>query len=184
MSSTFKILLYYKYVPIEDPEALKDAQKLLCQELGLKGRILVSQEGINGTTAGEEKNVNKYMTITSAIPGLEDMEWKISWAHEQVFPKLRVVVRDEIVTLGIKRNGEDVSLENKAEYIEPAELRQLYEEEKEFLIIDARNLYEATIGKFKNAVVPPIDNFRDFPQFVETLAEYKDKEVITYCTGG
>lgn len=184
MNST-KIILYYKYVPLAEPEALKVAQKALCEELGLKGRLLISQEGINGTLAGEPEKVDVYIAQTQKIPGLEDMEWKVSWADEQVFPKLRVVVRDEIVTLGIKKTGKDVQIANKADYIQPAELNELYESGKQFVIIDARNDYEAQIGKFENAIIPPIRNFRDFPQFVqENLGEYKDVEVVTYCTGG
>jgi UPF0176 protein len=184
MMSAFKILLYYKYVKLVDPEAIKDAQKELCQRLELKGRILVSEEGINGTVAGLTANVDSYIAETENNPAFRGMEWKISWADEQVFPKLKVVVRDEIVTLGVKKNGPDVSIENKAEYIEPEELRQLYENNKDFVIIDARNLYEAKIGKFKNSIAPPIDNFRDFPAFAKQLEPYKDKDVVTYCTGG
>lgn len=179
-----KILLYYKYVDISDPEALKTQQKNLCQKLNLKGRILVSHEGINGTLAGLVADVDKYITETTKIPEFADIEWKVSFADEQVFPKLRVVVRDEIVTLGLKKRGSDVAISNKAHYIEPEELLSLYESNDEFLIIDARNAYEAEIGKFKNAVIPPIDNFREFPEYVKTIEKYKDKEVVTYCTGG
>lgn len=179
-----KILLYYKYVSVADPEALKLQQKELCQRLELKGRILISEEGINGTLGGQPEKVDAYIAETTRQPGLNDIEWKVSWADEQVFPKLKVVVRDEIVTLGVKKTGQDVSIENKAEYIEPTELRELYEKNADFVIIDARNMYEAEIGKFKNSLIPPIDNFRDFPAFVEQLQPYKDKEVITYCTGG
>lgn len=184
MQRDFKILLYYKYVTLEDPEAIKRWQKDLCARLNLKGRILISSEGLNGTLAGEPTAVDEYMAETAARTEFADMEWKVSWADEQVFPKLRVVVRDEIVTLGIKKTGIDVDLDNKAHYIEPAELRTLYESNEDFIIIDARNLYEAEVGKFKNAVVPPIDNFRDFPEFTKKIADYKEKEVVTYCTGG
>lgn len=184
MAEKFKILLYYKYVSVPNPEELKISQKELCLKLNLKGRILVSTEGINGTVAGLEVDIDAYVVETKKIPGLSDMEWKISWADEQVFPKLRVVVRDEIVTLGIKKTGADVSIENKAQYIEPAELKDLYEKNEDFIIIDARNNYEAEVGKFKNAIIPPIKNFRDFPEFVKSLQKFKEKEVVTYCTGG
>lgn len=185
MSLPIKILLYYKYVPLENPAALKDVQKALCQTLGIKGRILISAEGINGTVAGDEAAINEYMLQTAQLPEFQDMEWKISWAEEQVFPRLKVLVRDEIVTLGVKKTGTDVSLEDKAAYIEPKELLEWYETQKDFVIIDARNGYEAEIGKFKHSITPNIDNFRDFPQFVtQQLSQYKDKEVVTYCTGG
>ena len=185
MNKKFKILLYYKYIPLQNPELIKNQQKELCERLGIKGRILISAEGINGTCAGEEKEILEYIQATTTIPEFADIEWKVSWAESQVFPRLRVVVRDEIVTLGVKKTGMDVSLQNKADYIQPEELKELYENNEDFVILDARNLYEAEIGKFKNALVPPIDNFRDFPEFVEkNLAPYKDKNVVTYCTGG
>jgi UPF0176 protein len=180
----FKVLLFYRYVALNRPAELVKAQKELCQRLNLKGRILIADEGINGTLAGEPAAVDEYIAQTSAIDGLADTEWKISWADEQVFPKLRVVLREEIVTLGVKKTGMDVSLSNKAHYIEPEELKALYEKEADFIILDARNLYEAKVGRFKNAIVPPIDNFREFPAFVETIQEYKTKPVVTYCTGG
>jgi UPF0176 protein len=185
MSKNFKIILYYKYVPIKNPIQLQIEQKTLCQKLNLKGRILISEEGINGTAAGDEASINEYMRQTQAVPELRDLEWKISWADEQVFPKLRVVVRDEIVTLGIKKTGTDVKISNKADYIPPTELKELYESGDDFVILDARNAYEAEIGRFKNALIPPIDNFREFPEFVENnLQDYKDKNIVTYCTGG
>lgn len=184
MSKAFKILLYYKYVSIADPEKLKEEQRELCTRLDLKGRILISSEGLNGTVAGTPAEIDEYVTATSARPEFQDMEWKISWADEQVFPKLRIVVREEIVTLGFRKTGKDIPIEQKANYIEPEELRALYESDEDFVILDARNLYEAEVGKFKDAIIPPIDNFRDFPEFVKTIENYKDKNVVTYCTGG
>lgn len=184
MAQPFKILLYYKYVSLENPENIRAAQKELCQNLNLRGRILISGEGINGTVAGLASDIDQYITKTREQPAFADMEWKISWADEQVFPKLKVKVRDEIVTLGVKKSGADVAIENKADYIEPEELRQLYESQADFVIVDARNNYEAKIGKFKNSITPSIENFRDFPAFARELKKYQDKEVITYCTGG
>lgn len=183
--NAYKVLLYYKYTQIGDPEAIRQAQSLLGQNLNLKGRILIADEGINGTLAGLPDDVDTYIKKTTQIKGFEDIEWKVSWADEQIFPRLRVVVRPEIVTLGLRKQEIDVSLGNKAYYIEPEELLKLYEDEEDFVILDARNEYEAKIGKFKDALIPPIDNFRDFPEFVsENLENYKDKPVVTYCTGG
>ena len=186
MENRYKVLLYYLYTDISDPEVIREWQYNLCSENDLKGRILIATEGINGTIAGSEKAIDAYMSETSSRGGFSEMEWKISWSSEQVFPKLKVKVRDEIVTLGLEKyyKDSDVSLDSKARYIEPEELLELYEEEKDFLILDARNEYEAKIGKFKNALVPPIDNFREFPKFVESISDYKDKPIVTYCTGG
>lgn len=179
-----KILLYYKYTNIENPEDLQEKQKELCKRLDIKGRILVSPEGINGTVGGEQKSVEEYMKTTNEYPGLEDMEWKISEGPVNSFPKLRVVIREEIVTLGLKRKDMDVNLAHKAEYIEPEELKKMYERKEDFVIIDGRNEYEGRVGKFKNAIVPNIKAFREFPKFVKTIEHLKDKQIITYCTGG
>lgn len=184
MTKKFKVLLYYKYVKLRNPEQIMLKQKELCQALNLKGRIIIAKEGINGTVAGTLKNINAYIAKTSKIKAFSGMEWKESWANEQVFPKLKIVVRDEIVTLGLKKKSQDVPIFKKAHYIEPEEVQGLYENSAEFIMIDARNIYEAKVGKFKNALVAPIDNFRDFPKFAKKLTKYKDKEVVTYCTGG
>lgn len=181
----FQVLLYYKYVHIDDPELLCSQQKQLCQKLALKGRILIADEGINGTLAGKPENIDTYIKETESVSGLNDIEWKISESDDQVFPRLRVAVRPEIVTLGLRQQAIDVTLANKASYIEPEELLELYKTNQDFVILDARNEYEAKVGKFKDALIPPIDNFREFPEFVQKhLRSYKHKPVITYCTGG
>lgn len=181
----YKVLLYYKYASIKDPDSLCKKQLDFCKQHEIRGRILISDEGINGTLAGKPAAVDAYIELTTQEPGLEEIEWKVSWADEQIFPRTRVVVRPEIVTLGLRKESMDVHLNNKAHYIEPEELLKLYESNDDFVILDARNIYEAKIGKFKNALIPPIDNFRDFPKFVkQNLKDYKDKPVVTYCTGG
>lgn len=184
MSKQFKILLYYKYINLDDPQEIVEWQKKVCDSLNLKGRILIGDEGINGTLAGGEKEVDKYIKQTTTRPEFKAMEWKISWSDKQVFPRMKVTYRTEIVTLGVKKTGTDVSIDNKAHYIEPEELFDLYEKGEDFLILDARNLYEAKIGKFKDAITPPIDSFREFPAFTKTIEKYKDKNIVTYCTGG
>lgn len=181
----FTVLLYYKYVNIKNPEDFKLSQTDLCKKLGLKGRIIISSEGINGTIGGNKKATKEYINETEKYPGIGEVDWKISESKEDPFPRLRVVVRDEIVTLGVKKNKKkDVNLQNKANYIEPDELKNLYDKGEDFIIIDARNEYEGRIGKFKNAIVPNIEAFRQFPEFVETIKDLKDKQIVTYCTGG
>lgn len=180
----YTVLLFYLYIPIAQPDELLIRQKALCQSLNLKGRIILADEGINGTLAGEAQAVLEYQRALEKELGTTDIEWKTSQASEQVFPRMSIKVRPEIVTLGQKKQGRDVLIENKAHYIEPEELLELYEKGEDFLILDARNEYEARIGKFKNAIVPPIDTFKEFPAFAQSIADYKDKYIVTYCTGG
>ncbi len=176
----YKILLYYKFTHIDDLDQFRDQHFEFCQNHNLKGRILISTEGLNGTCAGLTEDIDAYMLFVEQIKGFEDIEWKISYSDEQVFPKLRVVVRDEIVTFKTP-----IDITKAAKYIEPKDLSDLYESGEEFVIIDGRNEYEARIGKFKNAIVPEINSFREFPSWFE---QNKDKiigkKVVTYCTGG
>lgn len=176
----FTVLLYYKFTKIENPKELRELQLNLCKKLGLKGRILISTEGINGTVGGTSEACEKYRLETIKHSGLEDIEWKISETESDPFPRLRVVVRDEIVTFKAK-----VDMSKAAAYIEPKELDELYDNNENFVIIDGRNEYEARIGKFRDALIPEIDNFRDFPDWFEKNKDkLEGKRVITYCTGG
>jgi len=176
----YKILLYYKFVEIKDPSTFREEQFAFCKKHNINGRILISKEGINGTCSGLGEDIDKYMADIEARQEFIDIEWKISYSDEQVFPKLRVVVREEIVTFKT-----DIDISKAAKYIEPKELSKLYDKNEEFVIIDGRNEYEARIGKFKNALIPNINNFREFPEwFAKNRDKFKDKKVITYCTGG
>jgi len=178
--NNYKILLYYKFTEIKNPQDFKDRQLKFCKEHNIKGRILISSEGLNGTCAGLESDIDAYIQEVEKEPGFEDIEWKISYANEQVFPKLRVAVREEIVTFKTP-----IDISKAAKYIEPKALSELYDTGEEFVIIDGRNEYEGRVGKFKNAIVPQIDSFREFPEWFEKNKDkIVGKKVITYCTGG
>jgi len=176
----FTVLLYYKYTDVDDPQKFRDAQFALCARLGLKGRILIANEGLNGTVCGTAEACEQYMSETAHDERFADMTYKVSEAEEQVFPKLRVVVRLEIVTLGV----EGVTTEHTAPYIEPEEFQKLLESGEEVYVVDARNNYEWEVGKFKGAITPDINHFRDFPDAVKELSHLKKKKIVTYCTGG
>ena len=178
----FQVLLYYKYVAMSEAEAqeLRESQSALCERLGLKGRILIAQEGLNGTVCGTPEATEEYMVATSSNPKFADMVFKVSQASEQVFPRLRVVIRPEIVTLG----AEGVTFAEAAPYLEPEEFQQLLESGEEVYLVDARNNYEWEVGKFDGAITPDINHFRDFPAAIKELSHLKHKKIVTYCTGG
>ena len=96
-----KIILYYKFAPIADPEAVRLWQRTLCEKLDLRGRILISQHGINGTLGGDLKDLKTYTKETKQHPGFKGTEFKWSDGSREDFPKLSVKVRDEIVTFGV-----------------------------------------------------------------------------------
>ncbi|HSX35630.1 MAG TPA: rhodanese-related sulfurtransferase [Patescibacteria group bacterium] len=184
-----KILLYYKFAPISDPEAIKLWQKTLCERLNLQGRILISRHGINGTVGGELADLKAYVKETKTYPAFKETTFKWSDGSREHFPKLSVKVRDEIVTFGaadeLQVNAQGVVGGGK--HLKPEQLHKLVAERgQDVVFFDGRNAHEASIGKFKNAVVPDTRTTRDF---LDELAgdkynDIKDKPVVTYCTGG
>jgi UPF0176 protein len=176
----FVVLLYYSFTPIADPQAFAQDQRSLCLSLGLKGRILIGGEGLNGTVAGTAEATNAYKEALWADTRFQAMEFKESHSAAIPFPKLKIKVRQEIISL----HDEFLDLDNRGKYISPEELQKLYEGGEEFYIVDARNNYESNEGSFKDAVTPDINHFRELPAMIEDFAELKDKKVVTYCTGG
>ncbi|GAC1372540.1 MAG: rhodanese-related sulfurtransferase [Candidatus Saccharimonadales bacterium] len=172
------VLLYYKYVTLSDPEAEMAAQRELCTRLGLKGRILLASEGINGTVAGSSDAAAAYIAYMNAHPLFSDIQYKQDVTPSQPFPRLRVKVRPEVVTLGV-----DVDSADTAPRLTPAEFNEMIKD-PDVVLFDARNNYESAIGRFKNAVTPDIPLFKDLPAALDQYEALKDKTVVTYCTGG
>lgn len=186
--STDKILLYYQFAPLSDPKAIMLWQRDLCESLGLRGRILVSEHGINGTVGGDIDACKKYIKKTRQYPPFYKTEFKWSDGSAEDFPKLSVKVRDEIVAFGaagelkVDENG----VMGGGRHLKPHEVNELVESRDDVVFFDGRNAMEAEIGKFKGAVVPDVKTTHDFIDELES-GKYdwmKDKPVISYCTGG
>lgn len=178
-----QILLYYKYVKIENPVALMRAQKRLCEKLNLKGRIIIAEEGINGTVEGITKNTEEYIAEMKKDERFSDIHWKKSEGTGHAFPKLSVRVREEIVSLHLHENDlKPWSVTGK--YLKPEELHEWIQSKKEFYIVDMRNDYEHKSGHFENSILPPMNNFRDLPKLLPLLSDIKNKTILTVCTGG
>lgn len=185
-----KIILYYKFTPLADPEAVRLWQRALCEQLELKGRVIIAPHGINGTLGGDIKDLKRYVTATKNHPAFKDMVFKWSeGCRQNDFPKLAVRVRPEIVTFGV---ADDIKVTERgiiggAQRLKPKDVHALVAERgDEVVFFDGRNAHEAAIGKFKNAVVPTVQHTRDF---TKELADpkydaIKQKPVVTYCTGG
>jgi len=180
----YRVLLYYKYVPIEDPETFRDEHLQFCFDLGLKGRILVAEEGLNGTVSGTVEQTNKYMEALRADPRFADIEFKIDEADDHAFKKMHVRHRDEIVNLSLDEE-EDVSpMEDTAEFLDPKEFHEEMQRD-DAIILDARNDYEYDVGHFRGAIRPNIRTFRELPDWIkENKDMLEGKRVLTYCTGG
>lgn len=184
-----KILLYYKFTPIEDPVAIKLWQKTLCDSLNLKGRILVSKHGINGTVGGDIDDLKTYIKETKQYDGFRKTVFKWSDGGREHFPRMSVKARKEIVGFHAPEEVkvDDQGVVNGGTHIKPAELHKLVEEKGEELVFfDGRNAHEAKVGKFKGAIVPDVNTSRDFIPELESgkYDHLKDKPIVTYCTGG
>ena len=180
----FQVLLYYRYVRIPEAAEYTDRHRALCESLGLRGRILIGEEGINGTVSGETSSTDAYMAALRADPLTADIVFKIDPAEGHVFPKLAVKLRPEIVTLGLPGEADIDPNELTGERLSPKEFLEAMQH-PDAVVIDGRNLYEAELGRFKGAICPPIGNFRDFPGWLrEHTDELRGKKLLTYCTGG
>lgn len=184
-----RILLYYCFTPLADPEAVMLWQRTLCESLGLTGRIIVSRHGINGTVGGSLASCKTYVRRTREYPGFRDMEFKWSQGSAADFPKLSVKVREEIVSFGAPDEVEVDShgVVGTGTHLTPTALHELVEEKGDDLVFfDGRNAMEAQIGRFKGAIVPDVETTHDFIRELESgkYDDLKHKPVVTYCTGG
>ncbi|MCS7318043.1 MAG: rhodanese-related sulfurtransferase [Candidatus Dojkabacteria bacterium] len=179
----YQILLYYKYVYIADPQRIRDWQENLCRQLNLKGRIIVAQEGINGTVEGLVENTEEYIREMNKNSIFVDIVYKKSIGTGDAFPRLSVKVRPEIVSLHLD-NENFYPWEVTGKYITAEELFNWYIQNKEFYVVDMRNDYEHRVGYFEKSILLPLKNFRDLPNVVHSISHLKDKTIVTVCTGG
>lgn len=180
MADIFPVILFYKYVAIQEPEQFAAAQRLLCDSLRLKGRILIAAEGVNGTLAGESAAIDQYVAALRSDPRFADVEMKVSPGDANTFPRLMIKVRQEIVAL---HAGPEIQAEQH-NHLSPAEWKRMLEEEPDAVALDVRNRYESAAGQFKNAVVCNIEHFRELPDYLPHLEELRGKKILMYCTGG
>lgn len=167
---------------IDDPQAFAEEHLAFCKGLGLKGRILVAKEGLNGTVSGTAEQTEIYMETLHHDPRFRDMVFKVDEAGDHVFKKMHVRARKEIVALKL---GDDIDPHRlTGKHLKPKEFYNALQD-RDAIVIDARNDYETQIGHFKNAILPDIETFRDLPKWIEqNLSDCKNKKVLTYCTGG
>jgi UPF0176 protein len=183
MEEKYKIILFYKYVDVGDPNQLQMDQVMLCSNLDLLGRTIVSKEGINSTLEGTEENMIKYVEEMMKDERFSDIDFKLSDSDGDSFPKLSVKIKDEIVST--KLDGEDLNPnEVTGKHLTPEELHEIIHGGGEYYLVDMRNDYEQKIGKFNGAIDSGMKNFRDLKKTAEDLSHLKNKKVITYCTGG
>lgn len=183
-----KVILYYKFVPVADPETTKLWQRELCERYGLKGRIIISTHGINGTLGGPIDGLKAYVKAMN-VSIFKKTVYKWSEGSADDFPRLSIKVRPELVAFGAP---DAVKVDNSGvigggKHLKPEEVNALVAERGDDVIFfDGRNAYEAQIGKFKNTVVPNVRYTRDFLKELDDpkYNDIKDKPIVSYCTGG
>src|SRR5690606_15217464 len=171
-----------------DPAMTMRWQRELCQRLELKGRIIVSKHGINGTLGGDIENLRRYKREMNASEVFRGITYKWSDGTGKEFPRLSVKVRPELVAFGAPDEIEvnEKGVKNGGKHIKPAALHKLVKERGDDVIFfDGRNAYEAAVGRFKNAIIPDTKTTRYFIKEIESdeYNDIKDKTVVTYCTG-
>jgi len=176
----YKTITFYKYVELKNPEQFREYLRGLCEGLNLFGRILIAEEGINAGVSGSVEEIEKFKQIIKTKRKFSDLTFRENASDKNSYHKLVVRVRPEIIAFGKK-----VNLRKKGKYLSPERFKKWLDREEDLVILDARNDYETKIGKFKNALILPIENFNEFTEAAEKiLVDKKDKKIIMYCTGG
>jgi UPF0176 protein len=196
--ATPKVLLFYAFTPLADPEAIRLWQHTLADSLGLRGRIIISPQGINATLGGDVIEMKKYVRGTRAYAPFKEIDFK--WSEGRAlsdgstadFPRLSVKVRDELVTFGApgELHVDADGVVGGGTKLTPAELHELVASAESHgsavTLFDGRNQIESDIGHFAGAVRPPVETTREFIAALDsgTYDHLKNQPVVTYCTGG
>ena len=175
----YRVLLYYIYSPIENPDLYREVHHLLCLRLNLLGRVIIAAEGINGTVSGLTADCDAYMAALRADARFAGIDFKIDEADGHTFYKLHVRVKNEIVHSDLPVDP----LRQTGIHLNPVQFQQL-RNAPDVVLVDMRSNYEHAVGKFRNAVTFDMENLRDLPDHVHEIEHLKDKKIITYCTGG
>ena len=172
----------YKFEPLENPVDLVRMYQQKCDELKLKGTMLISKNGINFSLAGTQQATDTIIAFLEEDNRFLNIPLKVTYSETQPFRRMKVRLKKEIISLGRKDiNPRDLT----GERISPQDLKNLLDNKEDVLVLDTRNEYETRVGKFENAIDLNLDTFRDFPKAIESLPEeYKDKQIVMYCTGG
>ena len=181
----YRVAALYKFSRILDPLKLHNEIRLKLKEISISGTILVGSEGINGTiSSSSKKNLSSAINFIKNIKGFEDLDIKLSSSDKNPFLRLKVKLKEEIVTIGDKAID---PTEIVGEYVEPKDWNNLIDH-KDTIVIDTRNNYEYSIGTFRNSLNPKTTKFREFPQWINkqkfTEDEKKNKNIAMFCTGG
>ena len=172
----------YKFESLVDPFDLVSVYQQKCDELELKGTMLISKNGINFSLAGTQQAVETIIAFLEEDNRFLNIPMKVTYSETQPFRRMKVRLKKEIISLG----REDIDPnELTGERVSPQNFKNVLDKKEDVLVLDTRNEYETRVGKFENSIDLNLDTFRDFPKAVESLPEeYKSKQIVMYCTGG
>lgn len=176
----YLVATFYKFVLLPDCQAQRQPLQETCQSLGIKGTILLAEEGINGTICGTESAIAAVFDYLKTDDRFVDLDVKYSWSDKMSFAKLKVKVKKEIVTFGQPQAN---PAKQVGTYVKPEQWNTVISD-PEVLVIDTRNDFEVSVGSFRRAVNPQTSSFREFPEYVEQLDPKQHKKVAMFCTGG
>jgi UPF0176 protein len=182
--SPVQVVSFYKFVPIPGSEVERHASEIsyFAEQLDIHGLMIMGPEGVNTTISGLASDIDRFISELDSRLKIGKIDLKSSAAPKHPFRKFQVKVRDEIVTLG--QPGVVPTDEVKGSHLAPEDWHDLLTNDPDVVVLDTRNWYETDIGKFKNAIAPNIEEFREFPEYVAKAGIPKDKKVLIYCTGG
>lgn len=179
-SMSYTVATFYKFVTLTELETKQELILAYCLTKDIKGTIILAEEGINGTIAGSQDAVTAVLAYLHSFSGLADLDVKKSTAKKLPFERMKVKIKDEIVTLGIPEVKPDSQV---GKYVEPQDWNQIISD-PEVTVIDTRNKYETAIGSFEGAIAPKTDSFREFPQYAAQIDPQQHPKVAMFCTGG
>ena len=171
----------YHFTKFSDYKTLQDPLKKICITEGIKGSLLLAYEGINGTISGSRLGIDKVLDHIRSWPGCSDLVHKESYATEMPFKRMKVKLKNEIVTMGQPNIDPTVNVGN---YVDASDWNNLISQE-DVVVIDTRNDYEVAIGSFEGAIDPETKSFGEFPDWwQDNKSKYQNKRIAMFCTGG
>ena len=181
LPSSWIVATFYKFITLPDFQLWQDPLRNYCLQHEIKGTILLAAEGINGTIVGSREAIDAVFIYLQEKPELVDLSHRESIATFMPFERLKVKLKQEIVTLGLPEVNPQ---EQVGQYVEPQDWNTLIQDPT-VTVIDTRNQYEVSIGTFQGAINPETRSFRDFPAYVQQqLSPQENPKVALFCTGG
>ena len=178
---SYKVLAYYSLSPLANPHEEVLRHKEFFKTRDFKGRIYISEQGINGQASGLDEDADAYIAWLKQNPLFQNVSFKIHPSSEHAFPKMTVKYRKQLVAIDC-----DVDFDCVGTRVSPKDWKKMLDQKGEdTILLDVRNDYEWKVGHFEGAELPPLESFRQFPKYVKSLKEkHGEKKVMMYCTGG